>query len=218
MYTTIIGAGGIGTRVIPLIKHASEIIVMDGDKFERGNLNRQLFPTRSVGRNKAEVMTDLYGLHKGNPEFLYRPDQLEHCEFVICVPDNHRCRLIALDASDLYGFPLIIAGNKSGTANAMYYHPKYKGTSVDPRIKYPDMMDEAMEEQASSCLANVEAVPQTALANSVASDFVCSLFLYWIGVDDSVPDEIIEEHAPFEHIWRFTEYETVRGIKEEANV
>lgn len=216
MLTTVIGAGGIGTRLIPLIKHASELIVMDGDKFERGNLNRQLFPRSAVRKNKADVMVQLYDLHSSRPEMLYRAEQLEGSEFVICVPDNHKCRLIALDASDLYCFPIIIAGNKSGTANAMYYHPKFKGTSVDPRVRYPDMLEEAIEEQATSCLANMEAVPQTALANSIASDFASSLFLYWAGLKEGeVSDEITEKYAPFEHIWRFTEYETIRGVRDE---
>lgn len=214
MKIVIIGAGGVGTRLIPLAVplFAEELHVMDGDTFTKSNLARQVMTRKEVGMNKAEAMSKMYGV-RAIPEFLTDPEQLEDCEFCVCVPDNHTCRLIALQASDVYGFPIILAGNEEYTANAMYYEPRYRKSSVDPRMIYPEMMQEHERAETETCLEKIDDKPQTALANSMASDFALALMLYWLG--DLPPQHIIQTHAPFEFAWHRSYITTRRGVSRE---
>jgi molybdopterin/thiamine biosynthesis adenylyltransferase len=67
----VIGAGGTGSRLIPLLtqfcaKTVSqwlplEIVVIDPDTVEEGNLTRQNFIQRDVGQYKASVVAQRYG-------------------------------------------------------------------------------------------------------------------------------------------------------------
>lgn len=207
----VVGAGGVGTRIIPLAHKMFDLTVMDGDTFERKNMNRQIMGRNEVGMNKADAMKKLYGV-ESVPEFLTSIKQLENYEFVICAPDNHLCRLTALMAADEYGFELILAGNEEYTANAMYYHRRYKGTSVDPVIRYPDILAGAEREFAETCLEKIDTKPQTGLANSMAADFALALAVYWLG--DLPPSETTDKYAPFEYIWDRSSVQCVKGVED----
>ncbi len=65
----IYGAGGTGSRVVPLIAQFvkslpwvidPKIFVFDGDVVEPKNLSRQLFTSRDLGKNKAQVIAERY--------------------------------------------------------------------------------------------------------------------------------------------------------------
>ena len=205
---TLIGAGGVGTRIIPLSINMFDLTVVDGDKFERKNLARQIMGRREIGKNKADAMRDMYGV-KSIPEYLTDIEQLKDAEFVICAPDNHKCRLIALLAADEYDFGLILAGNEEYTANAMYYQSRYRNTSTDPRVRYPDILVGADREIGETCLEKIDDKPQTGLANSMAADFALALALYWTG--DLPDDDTLAEYAPFDFMWSRSSVSTIRG-------
>ncbi len=60
MKITVIGAGGVGTRLIPLAcTMFPEMEVMDGDKFTDKNLARQIMTKKEVGMNKADAMKEI---------------------------------------------------------------------------------------------------------------------------------------------------------------
>jgi molybdopterin/thiamine biosynthesis adenylyltransferase len=210
MKITVIGAGGVGSRIIPNAHRMFNIEVMDGDVFETKNLDRQVVTRKYIGTNKAEAMLDMYeGVTGFIPNFLIDPDQLAHAEFVIAAPDNHMCRMLALEAADKYGFPLVLAGNEEYTANAMYYQNKYSGSSIDPRVRYPDIVDGAGREAGEACATRIVDKPQTGLANSMAADFALALAVYWLGELPS--DALIKTHAPFEYLWTRSSVHSVRG-------
>ena len=59
----LIGCGGVGSAIVPsfcLLKSPADITLIDGDKIEIKNLNRQLFDARQVGMNKAEALAAKY--------------------------------------------------------------------------------------------------------------------------------------------------------------
>lgn len=205
----LIGAGGVGSRIVPLIHTMYEITVMDGDTFEKKNLIRQVLTRKHIGMNKADAMADMYGV-QSIPEFLIDPEQLDRgFDIVVCVPDNHMCRMMAILAADRYEFDLVLAGNEEYTANAMYYNQKYQGTSVDPRIRYPEMLRKAEKEAGQTCVEVLDTKPQTALANNMAASLALALVTYWMGNPPS--PALIATHAPFEHIWDLSSVHTVKG-------
>ena len=209
----VIGAGGIGSRIVPLLQGlVDSVAVMDYDVLEDGNLGRQLYTMEHVGMSKVEALAKLHPFVEPIDAKLESPEQLEGYDMIICVPDNHSCRVIALAAADLYGSKCIVAGNGSDTANANYYDPQFKGTFADPRIAYPDMLETAVAERSNSCSVVVEEVPQTALANAMAASFATSLFTYWNG--ELPPYDIIVEYSPFEYRWMASRIETMYGVAE----
>lgn len=178
MEVMVIGCGGVGTRIIQLLAPSKDlsITVADGDVFERKNMDRQIFGTKYLGINKAIAMHSQYGLAGYIDKFITKEEELDGCKAVICAPDNHKCRLTALRAADKYGFMLVIAGNEEKTASACFYHGSLQGTDADPRIRYPDMMEEVVAENASSCHERAALGGQTALANSMAANFAVYMF------------------------------------------
>lgn len=206
----VIGAGGVGTRLIPLAHKMFDLTVMDGDTFELKNMNRQIMGRNEVGMNKADAMAKMYGV-ASIPKYLDEPDDLFEFgdSLVICIPDNHKCRLISILAADMFGFPLILAGNEEYTANAMYYHRRYLGTPVDPRVRYEDIIAGTEREIGETCLQKVDTKPQTGLANSMAADFALALAVYWLG---ELPDRyIVDRYAPFEFLWHRSSIECIKG-------
>lgn len=208
---TLIGAGGVGTRLLSLAFRMFDFNVMDGDGFEKKNLDRQLVARKFIGENKAIAMGKMYSHIRSIPFMLTETAQLEGSEFVVAVPDNHMARLIALSAADEFGFPLILAGNEEYTANAMYYDNRFMGTSVDPRVRYPDMMEGAGREAGEACATRIVTKPQTGLANSMAADFALALLIYW--TTNAPSEHLIRDHAPFEFIWDKSSVKTIKGYE-----
>jgi hypothetical protein len=65
----IVGCGGTGSRLVPLVAQflktvpyviSPEIHLIDGDVVEEKNLQRQLFVSQDVGKNKATVLANRY--------------------------------------------------------------------------------------------------------------------------------------------------------------
>lgn len=211
----IVGAGGIGSHLIPMIKSDDVLItVMDGDKYEKKNLERQNITLRDLRKNKAVAMVEKYGLHEAIQHYAKSTSDFIHddqvFDMVICVPDNHTCRLLAIEASNKCGFGLILAGNETTTANAMYYHPKMMGSNADPKIKYPEMLASAIVEGQNSC-SDVQAKlgTQTMLANIVAATMTASLLNTWL--NSAMTDSLAKQYGPVEHTWAGSNYETRRG-------
>jgi PRTRC genetic system ThiF family protein len=70
----VIGCGGNGShlvsdlaRMISNLDQTIEIILVDGDVVDQGNLGRQHFTEADLGRNKAEVLAVRYGNAYGTP-------------------------------------------------------------------------------------------------------------------------------------------------------
>ena len=87
----IIGAGGIGSFLIPLLDKVGlySITVADPDKVETKNLPYQNFTQEEVGENKASVMGNKYRSIIGGSQYpILTEKQMQGYDLVICCVDN----------------------------------------------------------------------------------------------------------------------------------
>jgi len=117
----VIGAGGIGSAVIPALAGAGvgKLIIIDSDVVELGNLHRQpLYRERDIGYSKADLA--LQFVHRLNRFVEARPVQerigrdnaralLSDHDLVIDGSDNFATRLAVSDACVELGIPLLSA-------------------------------------------------------------------------------------------------------------
>ena len=117
----VVGAGGIGSAVIPALAGAGigQLTIIDDDVVEMGNLHRQpLFRERDAGYSKADLA--LQYVHRLNRHVDARPLQeritadnaqrvLADHDLVIDGSDNFATRLAVSDACVVLGTPLLSA-------------------------------------------------------------------------------------------------------------
>ena len=87
----IIGAGGIGSFLVPLLDKVDlyDIVVADPDKVEKKNLTYQNFATKDIGMNKAHQMEDWYvSVSKHIPYPILTENQIKGYDLVVCCADN----------------------------------------------------------------------------------------------------------------------------------
>ena len=87
----VIGAGGIGSFLIPLLSKVGTgrygITVYDPDTVEEKNLTYQNFRKTEIGENKALCMEKRYTV-EGLPYKVLSGQQLEGYDLVVCCADN----------------------------------------------------------------------------------------------------------------------------------
>tara|TARA_R100001443_G_scaffold72179_1_gene80310 strand:+ start:22274 stop:22843 length:570 start_codon:yes stop_codon:yes gene_type:complete len=87
----IIGVGGIGSFLVPLLDKVKmyDISVADPDKVETKNLTYQNFTKEDVGENKASVMGNRYRSIKGGSQYpILTAKQMQGYDLVVCCVDN----------------------------------------------------------------------------------------------------------------------------------
>jgi len=86
----IIGAGGIGSFLIPLLDKINlyDITVFDPDKVEEKNIPYQNFEKEDIGKLKVQVMHERYNLKSAEPFMVLTKQQIEKYNLVICCADN----------------------------------------------------------------------------------------------------------------------------------
>lgn len=143
MKTYIIGAGGTGSWLAASLVRLvgpDNVVLVDGDKLEARNLDRQLFQREHIGQNKAQALAGLYGCDF-LPEW-YSSGLTEHggSDVLFVAVDNHPGRASALLACDFAGCSAIFGANETHSAEAYVYLPEWRGTRLDPREYYPDIL------------------------------------------------------------------------------
>ena len=182
----IIGCGGVGSAIVPsfcLLKSPADITLVDGDRIERKNLNRQLFDAAQIGLNKAAALAARYGC-RFIPEWFAR-GKLRHYrnDWLLCLVDNHRTRRETLEVCDESGCQAIVAANEMHSSEAYYYRRTWKGTGRDPRVYYPELnTDDSGDPRAAAigCTGEVqETHRQLVSANFMAAALAEHLFVLW---------------------------------------
>jgi len=86
----VIGAGGIGSFLIPLLDKVKlyDITVADPDKVETKNLPYQNFKEVRVGENKADCMTKYSSVRKASQFPILTEKQMQGYDLVVCCVDN----------------------------------------------------------------------------------------------------------------------------------
>jgi len=138
----VIGAGGIGSFLIPLLDKVElyDITVADPDKVETKNLPYQNFNNGDVGYNKAVRMKNKYGesVTKISEFPILSEKQMKGYDLVICCVDNIGLRRTMYNCKDLKWLDLRAQGRNA----AMVCY------TADPKM-YDTLL--AGEERSFSC-------------------------------------------------------------------
>jgi hypothetical protein len=214
--TLLIGAGGVSSYLVPaFIKTFPDdpLIIMDGDRLEKKNLDRQLFDEQDIGKYKATALADKYGCVAVNeyfePSKFVEPANISK---IVCAVDNHVARNTTLRFSNdfrSWGIPSFIGANEYWTSQAFVFHPSlddmycdWDGTQVKPWpiFKYPEInTDKSQDPTNPSCVEQQESDPQLAGVNMITASLIMQLLLRWSSVDLQ-----LTEHLP-------TEFQTTFG-------
>jgi len=186
MNAYVIGAGGVGSWLTPslcLLLGPRKVVVVDGDRLEEKNLNRQLFRREHLGQNKAIALAGLYGCLSRPEYFAMGRFTVQPEDWLITLVDNHPARRAALNEADMRGCRVLIAANETHSAEAYYYEPQWRGGSLDPRTYFPEILtgtDGDPMGEAIGCTGEAqEENPQLVSANSLAASLAMHLFVLW---------------------------------------
>jgi len=179
----IIGAGGITCHLAPSLSRLCHCLIIDGDKYEPGNVERQ-FPAMISVENKAKALSEMLqpntlmkmewlGEFAMDTSILER-EEWKGVEMIFGCVDNNASRRIVIDLASVIGCPAVIAGNKHVHGEAHLYIPMI----YDPfdHFEFPDT-----EPTPWSCNSdkNIEENPQTPMANAMASAAAMHILLSW---------------------------------------
>ncbi len=170
----IIGAGGVASYLLPVLIKAfkpAALTIIDKDVLEPRNLDRQLFSSAFVGRNKADALLATCGVPETIEVTVLRewfsdstqlPDGIDA---IFCVADNHLARLDAILLADRIAIRAYIGGNEYFDNEAYVYDPLWVGTEKDPRVRYPSILTDHDGSPINCTGAAQIATPQLAVAN-----------------------------------------------------
>jgi hypothetical protein len=219
----LVGAGGVGVQLAPtLVKLLRqfppllELIIIDGDKLEERNLDRQLFRKEQVGQYKAEALTDLLtpSYLKVRPvvEWFVEGYPVDQGALLLSCVDNHAARRAILSMADQVRGYAILGGNEYTDCEAFFYSHEWSGTPADPRVYYPliltDNTDDPVRAGAGCQGQILERHPQLALANMGAAYYMAHLFWFWF-VEGQTLDPEVWKYCPVRHHNNFTRCGTV---------
>jgi len=214
----IIGAGGVGSWLAPAmckLVGPSHVVIVDGDKLEEKNLDRQLFSTDEIGEFKSDALARKYGC-KSVPEW-YSHGSIEvrsEDVLMVCVDNNagRRAALESCDANECYG---IFGANEVTSAEAYYYEYLWEGGKGDPRDYYPDILTDKSNDPrraAIGCTGEAqENNKQLVSANFMAAALMQHLYVLWLIERSNMDGEAIE-YMPFRIRQNLSKYETIRTV------
>jgi hypothetical protein len=203
----LIGCGGGGSHLLPDLVRlvpSDEIVVIDGDTLEEKNLDRQLFDSKDVGRNKAEALADRYGLVSGwsrMPEYFHSNLlRLKPRDWLFGCADNHACRKEILISCDRYRCRAVIAANETVDFEAYAYLPEWKDTPNDPRVFYPEILTVQTGNPLGppGCVEAARTNPQLVVANATAAQFALWLFWFYTKEVQKLPKDC-QQYWPVMH-------------------
>ncbi len=212
----IIGVGGVGSWLAPtmcLLAGTDNVTLVDGDKLEKKNLNRQLFTENEIGQNKAHALAAKYGCN--HMASWYSETLFPHSsqDWLMCVVDNNPGRMAALRASDMSECRVIFAANEVHSSEAYVYLPYWKDRRLDPRVMYPEMMtDRRNDPRARSigCTGEAQAANvQLVTANMMAAALAAHLYVVW-GMEANKLTQEDQQFLPHKLVQNLTRQETFK--------
>jgi hypothetical protein len=128
----IIGAGGIGSYLIPLLDQTNlySLTVLDPDKIEEKNLTYQNFKSHEVGMNKATAMMR-YDSVNGHPVKCLTNKQMAGYDLVICCVDNLDARKL-LYRQDIHWLDLRAQGRNAVFISFLTDEKQYGTVTAGP--------------------------------------------------------------------------------------
>jgi hypothetical protein len=195
----IIGAGGVGSWLTPalcLLTSPDEVTIVDGDKLEAKNLNRQLFNARDIGRFKADTLAVLYHCYSIPEWYSMGRFQINDDDWLLVCADNHPARAAALNECDARGCRAIIAANETHSSEAYYYHRAWRGGPWDPRTYYPEITTVTEGDplgQSIGCTGEAQKQnTQLVSANFSAAALALHLYVVWAMEAPKLEEETLD--------------------------
>lgn len=194
----VIGCGGIGGWVAQglskTLDESSEMVLIDADKIEKRNLDRQLFTRKDINSFKCDALANALKQSRCKistvPHFIggVEPVEFDPGAYVIVGVDNHPARAKTLALCDDVNAHCICAANGYDEAEAYYYNPTWFGTNKDPRQYYPEILTDQDDDPLSPpCTGEeLEASPQLAIANMNAASHGLWLYWFWTQVAEKI--------------------------------
>lgn len=219
----ILGAGGTGSILIPFLirylisqKYLGEIIIVDGDKYDPKNIDRQLFTLSMVGTNKAEYQAKFIKSsfpHLVN-EVHYVPlylslenvkDIIEEKTLVINCTDNKAARKIAEDrCMQLNTAAHICCGNEKVNGQVQI-NVRIDGKNITPSIyeRSPKFNSLSDDRSLMSCdeLSKLPSGGQIICANMMASAIALNYVTYLINANDNLNIYQDGKWIPCDTVW-----------------
>jgi len=183
----LVGCGGTGGFIAQCLAKSTKrpVVLVDGDTFEKKNLDRQLHDTSVIGKNKAEVRHAVFAETASCkmsfvPKYLDVNFKPEKYPLFMCAVDNHPARKLCLGLADEYKGCAIITGNETIDAEAYFYEYKWKDSPHDPRVYYPDINTNHSGDPLMPCTGDALLTnPQLAIANMMSASLAMWLFHFW---------------------------------------
>lgn len=212
----VIGAGGIGYHLVePLVRFLnynateSEVIIVDGDTVEEGNLGRQHIAS-SVGRNKAEVLASTINsriLPKKSvrhiPLFL-TPTSVNGPEFdsvittdsvfFVCVDNNATRVFVETICCNLRSSVMISGGNDEFKGQAqLFIRMNGKNLTPLPSEVNPEILEIDQFPDEVGCDQIVASEPQIIFTNNMVASSMLNLWFSQVWLKVNKPEALINE-------------------------
>jgi molybdopterin/thiamine biosynthesis adenylyltransferase len=168
-----------------MLNSEDELTLFDGDTVEGRNLDRQFFHYTLIGEPKVAAIQKILSttalVHEEPRYFTSGYPFVETPDLIFCCADNHVARVETLKAADIHDCLAIVAANEYFEAESYIYQPHWKGSELDPRVYFPEMLTDTSDNPLDpGCTgASQEEHPQLASANFMAAAFALNLYTYW---------------------------------------
>jgi molybdopterin-synthase adenylyltransferase len=138
-HAAVVGLGGLGGAVTEILARmgVGRLTLIDGDRFEESNLNRQLLSSVAhLGHLKAQAARQRVGqinpsvVCRGPAEFLSAdnaPELLASCDVVVDCLDNLPARFMVEDACRRMGRPMVSAAVAGASGHVTTIFPEDRG-------------------------------------------------------------------------------------------
>jgi molybdopterin/thiamine biosynthesis adenylyltransferase len=177
----IIGAGGIGCVLVPIISRMMDVVIVDGDSYEPENVSRQ-FPALHSTENKAEALARMSSPNtlmkiQAIPDY-FRDDRIilrdewQGVDLVISAVDNNASRRIIAEFCEDRELPLIMAGNEHTVGEAHLLVP-----GLYNPMDHFDFPETEPAPWACNHDATLDEHPQTPIANALAAGATLHILL-----------------------------------------
>jgi molybdopterin/thiamine biosynthesis adenylyltransferase len=190
----VIGLGGIGGMLVsPLCRYLNfsegqtDVVLIDGDRFEKSNGDRQDISSGGIGRYKAEVWKSRlaadFRANLSSVEAFVKPDNIGRLiidgdTVMLCV-DNHATRKLVQDhCARLRNTVLVSGGNDYHDGNVQIFVKRNGRTLSPPLTRYHPEIASPRDKRPDEigCDEEVASTPQLLFANMTAASLMLNAF------------------------------------------
>ncbi|MFT4311677.1 MAG: HesA/MoeB/ThiF family protein [Candidatus Woesearchaeota archaeon] len=196
----IIGAGGIGTYCAASLSRdtRSKITVIDFDKVEESNLNRQILYTRHVGKPKVQALAQELSNITPVQAKLTKSNfgDFSNFDLIFCCTDTVASRKIASELASTYSIPLIEGSCNTTVGMITSYLPNKTPTLSEQRKLHLHKDQPRRQQRTQSCARQVN--PSVIIPNMFIGAAMTLLARQRTTTNNPITPEFMFSYTPFE--------------------